>query len=123
MIAPNLVFSIAKMAAFSGKLCEQRSQSQNFRVQRLLELPDAIHNSLQASYFCSVHWPTTESRESISVAKNDIDITGALRNALFQNTSALVGERVRQASVCASLQMPVHPGVIRPSALTLVISV
>ena len=40
---------------------------------------------------CGMHGAAAESRESIAVAVHDIDITGALCNAFFQNTGALVG--------------------------------
>ena len=91
MIARSSDIYIVESAAFAGELCEQGSEYPVVRVQRLLELLDAIHDWLQSPYFCSMHWPAAESRESIAVAVHDIDITGALCNAFFQNTGALVG--------------------------------
>jgi hypothetical protein len=44
MIARNSVFYFAEITAFPGELCEQRGEHPIVRVERLLELLDAIDN-------------------------------------------------------------------------------
>jgi len=83
MIACASILSVVKSAVRAGQLAEQRGEHPVLRIQRLLERLDAIHDRLEPPSFCGVHGPTAESRKSIAVAVNDVDITGALGNALF----------------------------------------
>jgi hypothetical protein len=76
-------------------------------VKCLLKLLDAINHRLQSSCFRRMHWTAPITRKSISVAVNDIDITGTLCDAFFKNPGALIGQRERQAIYnFASLILP-----------------
>src|SRR5258708_39742512 len=91
-----LFIEFSERFALPSELLQKRRGRPNFAVP-LLEFTDSFIDCFQSNGVRIPHGTAAIGRESVPVQVNDIDIDGAQRIALFEDTRAFVDERVEAA--------------------------
>src|SRR5467141_2268382 len=91
-----LFIEFSERFALPSELLQERCGRPDCAVL-LLEFADSFINCFQSKGVLMPHGTTAIGRKSVAVQVNDIDIDGAQRIALFEDTRAFVDERVEAA--------------------------